>query len=75
MEDDMMLLCQNARTYNHEGSQIYADSQDLETGFLSARARLESGVMDFGDSDEEQPFASAEVIDQVRLFCIHVLIM
>jgi len=75
MEDDMMLLCQNARTYNHEGSQIYADSQDLETGFLSARARLESGVMDFGDSDEEQPFASAEVMDQVRLCCIHVLIM
>ena len=75
MEDDMMLLCQNARTYNHEGSQIYADSQDLETGFLSARARLESGVMDFGDSDEEQPFASAEVMDQVRSCCIHVLIM
>ena len=22
MEDDMMLLCQNARTYNEEGSQV-----------------------------------------------------
>ena len=24
MEDDMMLLCQNARTYNEEGSQVSA---------------------------------------------------
>ena len=62
MEDDMMLLCHNARTYNHEGSQIYTDSQDLETGFLSARAQLEGGSMDFGDSDEEQP---AEVMTHV----------
>jgi len=71
-----MLLCQNARTYNHEGSQIWRWLPGpWRQGFLSARARLESGVMDFGDSDEEQPFASAEVMDQVRLCCIHVLIM
>ena len=27
MEEDVVLLCRNARTYNQEGSQIYVDSQ------------------------------------------------
>ncbi len=53
MEDDLHLLCVNTRTYNQEGSQIYVDSQELETGFLSARAHIESGAIDFGDSDED----------------------
>ena len=66
----MMLLCHNARTYNHEGSQIYTDSQDMETGFLSARAQLEGGSMDFGDSDEEQP---AEVMARVVVMCCYIM--
>ena len=55
MEDDVMLLCQNARTYNKIESQIYADSQELETGFLTARAQLDSSLLEAapGDSDEE----------------------
>ena len=27
MQDDVLLLCKNARTYNQEGSQIYLDSR------------------------------------------------
>ena len=27
MQEDVLLLCRNARTYNQEGSQIYLDSQ------------------------------------------------
>ena len=27
MQEDVLLLCKNARTYNQEGSQIYMDSQ------------------------------------------------
>lgn len=60
MEDDMMLLCRNARTYNKEGSLIYVDSQDLETAFLSARAHLESGEVDVGESDLEDPSPEPE---------------
>lgn len=47
MEDDVMLLCANARIYNEEGSIIYSDSIELENGFLMARVDIEgAGVVD-----------------------------
>jgi SWI/SNF-related matrix-associated actin-dependent regulator of chromatin subfamily A protein 2/4 len=57
-EDDMALLCQNARTFNEEGSQIYNDSIELEQVFLSAKTELDRCE----DSDEEQQM-SPEVDD------------
>ena len=66
MEDDVMLLCSNARTYNEEGSLIYSDSIELENGFLMARAEIENG--DVGDEEgggddngEEGGFMSAMI--------------
>ena len=53
MEDDMMLLCQNARKFNEEGSQIYTDSLELENAYLESRAQIDSGLLDFGDSGDE----------------------
>ena len=67
----MLLLCANARTYNLEGSVIYSDSQELETGFLAARAHIESGGVDFGDSDEE-PFP--DEVGLYCLYCIHIML-
>ena len=49
----MMLLCQNARKFNEEGSQIYADSLELENAYLESRAQIDSGLLDFGDSGDE----------------------
>ena len=40
-----MLLCANARKYNEETSQIYIDSQELEKGFVTARALLDDTDM------------------------------
>ena len=34
--------------------QIYTDSFELERCFLAARAEIETGAYDFGNSDEEQ---------------------
>ena len=45
MEDDMMLLCQNARKFNEEGSQIYTDSLELENAYLESRAKIDSGLL------------------------------
>jgi SWI/SNF-related matrix-associated actin-dependent regulator of chromatin subfamily A protein 2/4 len=54
MQEDVLLLCKNARTYNQEGSQIYMDSQELEQAFMEAKSQVESGTVDCGDSDEDQ---------------------
>ena len=54
MEDDMMLLCQNARKFNEEGSQIYTDSLELENAYLESRAQIDSGLLDFGESGDEE---------------------
>ena len=54
MEDDMMLLCQNARKFNEEGSQIYTDSLELENAYLESRAKIDSGLLEFGESGDEE---------------------
>lgn len=46
MEDDITLLCSNARTYNEEGSIVYSDSIELENGFLLARAEIEASFIE-----------------------------
>lgn len=59
LEADFILLCNNAQTYNVEGSLIYEDSIVLQSVFTSARERLEkdgdlafAGSGDYeGDSD------------------------
>ena len=38
MQEDVLLLCRNARTYNQEGSQIYLDSQVRTTTVASSFA-------------------------------------
>jgi hypothetical protein len=43
MAEDMQLLCENARTYNMEGSQIYEDSIVLEGVFNEMKERIEQG--------------------------------
>lgn len=56
MEDDVVLLCANARKYNEETSQIYLDSQELEKGFVAARALLDEAEVGGGGagSGEEE---------------------
>jgi SWI/SNF-related matrix-associated actin-dependent regulator of chromatin subfamily A protein 2/4 len=43
LEQDVMLLCKNAQTYNVEGSLIFEDSIVLQSVFTNARERLEKG--------------------------------
>ncbi|GIY43299.1 hypothetical protein CDAR_27011 [Caerostris darwini] len=54
LENDFMLLCTNAQTYNVEGSLIYEDSIVLQSVFTSARERLEKdGDLSFAGGDYE----------------------
>ncbi len=73
MEDDLHLLCANARSYNQEGSQIYVDSLELESGFLAARAHIESGAIDFGDSDEDPSPEVCEAMHPLRIMYVRCL--
>ncbi|KAL2087284.1 hypothetical protein ACEWY4_018343 [Coilia grayii] len=41
LERDVMLLCENAQTYNLEGSLIYEDSIVLQSVFTSLRQKIE----------------------------------
>ncbi|KAK4337108.1 hypothetical protein RND71_043426 [Anisodus tanguticus] len=49
-ENDFMLLCKNAQTYNVEGSTIYEDSIVLQSVFTSAKEKVEK---DFNLNFEE----------------------
>ncbi|XP_018592181.1 probable global transcription activator SNF2L2 isoform X1 [Scleropages formosus] len=40
LEEDVMLLCHNAQTFNLEGSQVYEDSIVLQSVFKSARQKI-----------------------------------
>lgn len=52
LENDFMLLCKNAQTYNVEGSLIYEDSIVLQSVFTNARERLEKdGDLSFAGGD------------------------
>ncbi|XP_072243438.1 probable global transcription activator SNF2L2 isoform X3 [Leuresthes tenuis] len=53
LEKDVMLLCQNAQTFNLEGSQIYEDSIVLQSVFKSARQKIAKDEESEDDSDED----------------------
>ena len=56
MDNDIRLLCLNARRYNQETSQIHIDSIELEKGYNTARALL--GEVGVAGSDEEEEYGS-----------------
>lgn len=41
--DDFKLMCNNARTYNQEGSWVYVDAEEMEKVFDAAYDRIMSG--------------------------------
>lgn len=56
LEEDFMLLCKNAQTYNIEGSTIFEDSIVLQSVFTNARERLEKEPdlqVEENETDEE----------------------
>lgn len=60
LEDDFMLLCINAQTYNVEGSLIYEDSIVLQSVFTSARERIEKdGDLALGPDDQDSDLDGA----------------
>uniref|UniRef100_A0A9J7XU02 SWI/SNF related BAF chromatin remodeling complex subunit ATPase 4a n=1 Tax=Cyprinus carpio carpio TaxID=630221 RepID=A0A9J7XU02_CYPCA len=54
LEKDVMLLCQNAQTFNLEGSQIYEDSIVLQSVFTSVRQKIEKEEESEGEESEEE---------------------
>lgn len=53
LENDFMLLCKNAQTYNMEDSVIHEDSIVLQSVFTNARERLEKdGDLNVGNGDD-----------------------
>ncbi|XP_025109979.1 probable global transcription activator SNF2L2 [Pomacea canaliculata] len=53
LEADVMELCQNAQSFNMEGSVIYEDSIVLQSVFTSAREKLEKEGFAASSSDSE----------------------
>ncbi|XP_070838212.1 transcription activator BRG1 isoform X3 [Chaetodon auriga] len=54
LEKDVMLLCQNAQTFNLEGSLIYEDSIVLQSVFTSVRQKIEKEDESEGEDSEEE---------------------
>uniref|UniRef100_A0A8C1RZ98 Bromo domain-containing protein n=1 Tax=Cyprinus carpio TaxID=7962 RepID=A0A8C1RZ98_CYPCA len=54
LEKDVMLLCQNAQTFNLEGSLIYEDSIVLQSVFTSVRQKIEKEEESEGEESEEE---------------------
>ncbi|TRZ09077.1 hypothetical protein HGM15179_018034 [Zosterops borbonicus] len=54
LEKDVMLLCQNAQTFNLEGSLIYEDSIVLQSVFTSVRQKVEKEEESDGEESEEE---------------------
>uniref|UniRef100_A0A8C5P8Q5 SWI/SNF related BAF chromatin remodeling complex subunit ATPase 4 n=1 Tax=Leptobrachium leishanense TaxID=445787 RepID=A0A8C5P8Q5_9ANUR len=54
LEKDVMLLCQNAQTFNLEGSLIYEDSIVLQSVFTSVRQKIEKEEESEGDESEDE---------------------
>ncbi|KAJ5745304.1 hypothetical protein N7520_010486 [Penicillium odoratum] len=50
--DDVHLLCQNARTYNEDGSVLFQDANDIEAKCLSELRRQTEGYPQFANFDE-----------------------
>ncbi|XP_028830250.1 transcription activator BRG1 isoform X2 [Denticeps clupeoides] len=54
LERDVLLLCQNAQTFNLEGSLIYEDSIVLQSVFTSLRQKIEKEEESEGEESEEE---------------------
>merc|ERR1719354_335277 len=54
LEKDVMLLCQNAQTFNLEGSLIFEDSIVLQSVFTSVRQKIEKEEESEGEESEEE---------------------
>uniref|UniRef100_A0A8C7PHP9 SWI/SNF related, matrix associated, actin dependent regulator of chromatin, subfamily a, member 4 n=1 Tax=Oncorhynchus mykiss TaxID=8022 RepID=A0A8C7PHP9_ONCMY len=63
LERDVMLLFQNAQTFNLEGSLIYEDSIVLQSVFTSLRQKIEKEEDSEGEDSEEEE----EDLDEERL--------
>ena len=70
LQDDFMLLCRNAQTYNVEGSLIYEDSIMLQSVFTKARENFEKNDDSFADKDDEDD-DDDEVCHHLILFELH----
>lgn len=60
LEKDVMLLCQNAQTFNLEGSLIYEDSIVLQSVFTSVRQKIEKEDDSEGEESDEEEEAEEE---------------
>uniref|UniRef100_A0A3Q1C7H9 SWI/SNF related, matrix associated, actin dependent regulator of chromatin, subfamily a, member 2 n=1 Tax=Amphiprion ocellaris TaxID=80972 RepID=A0A3Q1C7H9_AMPOC len=67
LERDVMLLCQNAQTFNLEGSQIYEDSIVLQSVFKSARQKIAKDEESEDDSDDDDDDESEAEAKSVRV--------
>ncbi|XP_061586711.1 probable global transcription activator SNF2L2 isoform X3 [Cololabis saira] len=69
LEKDVMLLCQNAQTFNLEGSQIYEDSIVLQSVFKSARQKIakEEESEDDSEEDDDDDYESEAEAKSVRV--------
>lgn len=55
MEEDIVLMCNNAREYNVEGSQIYNDATAIMRFTRQKRIDIEAQFPDVQDDDETKP--------------------
>ncbi|XP_078809523.1 putative global transcription activator SNF2L2 isoform X2 [Oryzias latipes] len=69
LEKDVMLLCQNAQTFNLEGSQIYEDSIVLQSVFKSARQKIakDDDTEEDSDEDDDDDYESEAEAKAVRV--------
>ncbi|KAJ5350099.1 hypothetical protein N7541_007826 [Penicillium brevicompactum] len=57
--DDIHLLCQNARTYNEDGSVLFQDANDIENKCLSELRRLTEPHPELGGFEEQSTAGDA----------------
>ncbi|KAJ5795107.1 HAS subgroup [Penicillium paradoxum] len=53
--DDIHLLCQNARTYNEDGSLLFQDANDIEAKCLSELRRLTEAHPELANFEDQVP--------------------
>lgn len=61
LQEDFIQMCQNAQTYNVEGSQIYDDSIMLQTVFYELRAKTEKEAAEAAAAASEAGGSGANV--------------
>jgi len=64
LEADIMELCQNAQSFNMEGSVIYEDSIVLQSVCTNAKEKLEKDLAAKGDKEDSSSESSSEDDDK-----------